>query len=119
MIKEEIMKLNEDETAKWGFDLTQFKPGGFQKVLQALSIKPSPVKGSYGEWEWKGNNILIATANNPITGKYYSGGRPDEKDYASYIGIEGDAKAVKKAVSLINKFADYIKGESKNTRDFI
>ena len=31
-------KLNEG--AKWGFDLTDFKPNGFQKVLKALKIRP-------------------------------------------------------------------------------
>ena len=72
------------EGNKYGFDLTDFKPGGFHKVLSVLKIKPKGklVKSKYDvyQWEWKGSGILIVTANNPITGEYASEpGKPARK----------------------------------------
>lgn len=115
-------KLNENKRLH-GFDLTDFRSGGFQKVLKGMDIKP---KGKLGkskwgapQWEWKGDDILIVTANNPITGEYaIKNGRENEKNYASYIGIEGDADKVIQAVDLIKKYGSY-KGESKGDRKFI
>ena len=95
MIKEEltlVRMLNEGKR-QHGFDLTDFKRGGFQKVLKALRINQK--KGEEGRssgWEWKGPGILIVTGNDPITGEYKSNSsikRKAEKDYASYIGVEG------------------------------
>lgn len=108
--------------AEWGFDLTDFKPGGFVKVLKGIEASPSVTirtvgvgSGSfYKEFHWKGKGVTIITGNNPI-----SGGPRGEKNYASYIGISGSPEAVKNAVKLIKKYAEYIKGESKNRRDFI
>ena len=42
-----------------------------------------------------------------------------EKDYASYIGIEGNPEMVEKAVDLIKKYASYIKNESPGSRQYI
>ena len=77
--------LNEAK-AQHGFDLTDFKRNGFKQLLKALKIKPKAEHSdrSGGSWEWKGNGILIITANNPITGEYaVEGRRKNEKDYAS------------------------------------
>ena len=120
-------KLKEDlltEASKHGFDLTDFKNGGFQKVLKGLKIRPKAklTKSKHGasQWEWKGNGILIVTGNDPITGKYAEQGRrEDEKNYASYMGIEGKPELVQQAVELIHKWASYIKNESPGTRDYI
>ena len=111
------------EASKHGFDLTDFKNGGFQKVLKLLKITPkaklTKKHGSY-QWDWKGNGILIVTGNDPITGKYATPNRrKDEKNYASYMGIEGKPELVANAVELIKKYATYIKGESKGQRNFI
>ena len=119
-------KLKEDlltEASKHGFDLTDFKNGGFQKVLKLLKIKPkaklTKKHGSY-QWDWKGNVILIVTGNDPITGKYATPNRrKDEKNYASYIGVEGSPDLVKHAVDLIKHYSTYIKGESPGKRSFI
>ena len=76
------------EAAKHGFDLTDFKPKGYQKVLKALKIKPkAQLDRNESGWEWKGNGIMIVTGNNPITGEYAGGAvrRKNEKNYASYI----------------------------------
>jgi hypothetical protein len=111
------------EAAKHGFDLTDFKSGGFQKVLKDLKIKPKAklTKGKHGvvQWEWKGNGILIVTGNNPITGEFAEPGRrKDEKNYASYIGIEGKPDLVSQAVDSIKQFGNS-KGESRGYRGFI
>tara|TARA_Y100000296_G_C4966092_1_gene153490 strand:- start:55 stop:510 length:456 start_codon:yes stop_codon:yes gene_type:complete len=120
-------KLEEDlltEASKHGFDLTDFKNGGFQKVLKLLKIKPKAklTKSKHGadQWEWKGNGILIVTGNDPITGKYATPGRrKDEKNYASYMGIEGKSDMVETAVELIRQYASYIKNESPGRRGYI
>ena len=115
------------EGNKYGFDLTDFKPGGFHKVLSVLKIKPKGklVKSKYDvyQWEWKGSGILIVTANNPITGEYASEpGKPARKkdrNYASYMGLEGRPDMVEQAVDLIHKYADFIKNEDPNRRSYI
>ena len=77
-----------------GFDLSDFKPGGFKKVLKALNI-PTIAKGSHtggsdfsNGFYFRNKDIIIITGNNPITGKYRNKNRAPEKNYASYIGIE-------------------------------
>ena len=122
LIKEELLT----EAAKHGFDLTDFKRNGFKQLLKALKIKPKAEHSdkSGGSWKWKGNGILIRTGNNPITGEYYSGPnakykRKNEKDYASYMGIEGKPDLVQQAVELVHKWASYIKDESPGRRSYI
>ena len=129
MIKEEIqlVKLLKEGKRQHGFDLTDFKRGGFQKVLKGVGIRQS--KGEEGRssgWEWKGPGILIVTGNDPITGEYFSSStgrspikRKAEKDYASYIGIEGKPDKVADAVAAIKANARYIKGESPGKRKYI
>ena len=129
MNKKTIMEMNKkwkdfrltEQKAKHGFDLSDFKPGGYKKVLKALGI---PMKSKIGNpdkgFQWKGRGILIVTGNDPITGKFRNPDRRDpERNYASYIGIEGDADKVKRAVELIKKHTSYRKGESKGTRGYI
>lgn len=116
--------------AKWGFDLTTFKPQGFEKVLRELEIPEANVKEDIGTlldntqyrrgFTWAGDGIEITTSNNPITGEYSNPKmRSPQKDYASYIGIEGDRAKVLKAVKSIKINANDIKDESKEIRSFI
>ena len=111
------------EKIQYGFDLTDFKSNGFQKVLKWLKIRPKGERTdtSGGAWEWKGNGILIVTANNPITGEYASGEikRKKEKNYASYMGVEGKEERVLDAVALIHTHASYIKAENPRRRTYI
>ena len=111
-----------------GFDLTDFKPGGFKKFLKALGI-PMVAKGSStgASWSdgrsffWRNKDIIIITGNNPITGQYRDEGRRDpEKNYASYVGIETkDPKDMDRVVKLFKQNTSYRKGESKGRRSFI
>ena len=125
IIKEEytLARLLKEGKRQHGFDLTDFKRGGFQKVLKALRINQK--KGEEGRssgWEWKGPGILIVTGNDPITGEYKSNSsikRKAEKDYASYIGVEGKSELVDKAVELIHKYSSYIKNEDPKRRSYI
>jgi len=142
MDKKTIMKMNDTwknfrlneslkifrDGAQHGFDLTDFKPGGFKKFLKALGI-PMVAKGSStgASWSdgknfyWRNKDIIIITANNPITGQYYAPDRRDpEKNYASYVGIETkDPKDMDRVVKLFKQNTSYRKGESKGRRDFI
>ena len=142
MDKKTIMKMNDTwkdfrvneslkifkDGAQHGFDLTDFKPGGFKKFLKALGI-PMVAKGSStgASWSdgksfyWRNKDIIIITNNNPITGQYYEPKRRSpEKNYASYVGIETkDPKQMAKVVKLFKQNTSYRKGESKGRRDFI
>ena len=110
-----------------GFDLTDFKPGGFKRFLKALNI-PMVAKGSSTgvSWSdgksffWRNKDIIIITGNNPITGKYRNKNRAPEKNYASYVGIETRTQELMdKVVKLFKQNTSYRKGESKGRRDFI
>ena len=124
---QEAVKIFRDG-AQHGFDLTDFKPGGFKKFLKALGI-PMVAKGSStgASWSdgksfyWRNKDIIIITNNNPITGQYYEPSRRSpEKNYASYVGIETkDPKDMARVVKLFKQNTSYRKGESKGRRDFI
>lgn len=142
MDKKTIMKMNDTwkdfrltesakifrDGAQHGFDLTEFKPRGFEKFLTALGI-PKIAKGSStgASWSngknyyWRNKDIIIITANNPITGQYYAPDRRSpEKNYASYVGIETrNPEDMDNVVKLFKKFTSYRKGESKGRRDFV
>ena len=142
MDKKQIMKMNDtwkdfrlnestkifQNGAQHGFDLSDFKPGGFKKFLKALNI-PAVSKGSStgAPWSdgrnyfWRNKDIIIITANNPITGQYNTKGRrKPEKNYASYVGIETkDPKQMDNVVKLFKQNTSYRKGESKGRRDFV
>ena len=142
MDKKQIMEMNDKwknfrltesakifkDGAQHGFDLSDFKPGGFKKFLKALNI-PAVSKGSStgAPWTdgrnyfWRNKDIIIITANNPITGQYNTKGRRSpEKNYASYVGIETkDPKQMDRVVKLFKQNTSYRKGESKGRRDFV
>ena len=142
MDKKTIMKMNDTwknfrlteslkifkDGAQHGFDLTDFKPGGFKKFLKALGI-PMVAKGSStgASWSdgrsffWRNKDIIIITGNNPITGQYRDEGRRSpEKNYASYVGIETkNPEDMDNVVKLFKKHTSYRKGESKGRRSFI
>ena len=141
MDKKQIMKMNDtwkdfrlnestkifQNGAQHGFDLSDFKPGGFKRFLKSLGI-PMIAKGSStgAPWSdgrsffWRNKDIIISTGNNPITGKYRNKNRAPEKNYASYVGIETrDQKTMDKVVKLFKQNTSYRKGESKGRRDFI
>ena len=142
MNKKQIMEMNKkwkdfrlQESAKifkggaqHGFDLTDFKPRGFEKFLTALGI-PKVAKGSStgASWSdgkpyyWRNKDIVIITANNPITGQYHAPDRrKPEKNYASYVGMETrDQETMNKVVKLFKQNTSYRKGESKGRRDFV
>jgi len=113
--------------AQHGFDLTDFKPGGFKKFLKALSI-PMIAKGSStgvswsqgNNFYWRNKDIIIITANNPITGVYGTGGRAPEKNYASYVGIETkNPDDMERVLKLFKQHTSYRKGESVGRRAYI
>ena len=142
MDKKQIMKMNDTwknfrlneslkifkDGAQHGFDLTDFKPGGFKRFLKALGI-PMIAKGSStgASWSdgksffWRNKDIIIITGNNPITGTYRNkANRSPEKNYASYVGIETkNPEDMANVVKLFKQNTSYRKGESKGRRDFI
>ena len=133
LVKNKIAAVNESTKifqngAQHGFDLTDFKPGGFKKFLKALGI-PMIAKGSSTgvPWSdgrsffWRNKDIIIITGNNPITGQYRDEGRrKPEKNYASYVGIETkNPDDMDNVIKLFKQNTSYRKGESKGRRDFV
>ena len=112
----------EVETGKQaGFDLTDISPSRFVRLLSMFDIdKDFVIRRKNNEFQWKGNDILIVTANNPITGEYYNKdlNRGNEIGYASYIGLEGSQENVKKAYNYISKYGEW-KDRSPTSRDYI
>lgn len=109
----------EDE---YGYDLTHFKPGGFQKVLFGLKMHESSARvkiNNYWVWMWEKPEGIIVTSCNPINGDFADKDRGGERiDYASYMGVSGKKAFVKHAKELISKYAEDIKDESPK-RNFI
>jgi len=101
---------NAKDTKEYGFDLTDIPEAKWKELLKLLGITAKAT--NQDGWQWKGDGILLVTANNPLTGVYYSGAREPEKGYASYIGIEGDSAKVDLAVDFIRKH-----GNSKDESD--
>ena len=115
----ELLKFCNEAKAEAGFDHTDITAANWEKVLDAAGAVTKAGRGE-NYWIWQGDGIVIRTGNDPITGKYALGkSRPDEKNFASYIGLEGDAKKVKEIYSLIKKLADDIKDEDPNNASFI
>jgi len=119
-----VQTLVDMKSNKWGFDLTDIRGSDFASILRAFGMNPDRPMDTNKGWVWKGSGIMVVTANNPITGQPYkvrrtSGGYDTEKDYASYIGIEGDTAKVAKIAELIRGKAISIKGESPGDREFI
>ena len=123
IIREQIKQLTES-THEYGFDLTDIPARRWKELLKQFNIpeKPKLVKrtGGYSQWEWhaKDGSVTIITANDPITGERAGGGRKPEKNYASYIGITGDADAVQEIADFIKQHGSY-KGHQPGRRDYI
>ena len=116
---QEAVKIFKDG-AQHGFDLTDFKPGGFKKLLKTLGI-PTIAKGSHTGGSDTSNGFFFRNKDIVIiTGKYRNKNRAPEKNYASYIGIETkNPKDMKRVVNLIKQNTSYRKGESRGTRGYI
>lgn len=106
---------NKSPITEHGFDLTTFKSKeSFKKTLRDNKISTTPKKTKSG-YLWKGKNINVVTANNPITGEYYRKDyRQKEIGYASYIGVKGEEKKVTSFVKSVRKNTSDIKEEGEN-----
>lgn len=123
-LKRTRLKNKPENFLEWGFDLTDFEPDTFPKMLNQLGMPLDPRRSFHEDGQgrgfvWETEGLLIETKNNPITGQY---GQPQlrepEKNYAGYIGIEGTPEQVKETVKLIKKYSDS-EDESPNVRNFI
>ena len=99
--------------AELGCDLTTFKPGAFQKFLNELGLNPTDWKYRGDSFEWWGDDLVVVTKNNPITGEYAGGKRDPEKDYASFMGFSGVKDEINLVKKLLKKYTADIKEISK------
>jgi hypothetical protein len=116
-----------------GADLTNFREGAngvadFRDYLHSLGLIEVHERDERGAFVWRRSNmgtfgvhgeLEIITGNNPITGEHYSKGREKELGYASYMGFQGTPAMVKKALKMLKKHAEYIKGIDPKQRQFI
>jgi hypothetical protein len=108
-----------EASREYGFDLTEISANNWDEVLASVGIDSSDAEKTNDGWLWKNDKISIYTANNPVTGEYYSNSkRSIEKNYASYIGLEGDPETVRKVAALIKERGQF-KGESPTSRRYI
>lgn len=114
----EHIRFTKKQKIEAGFDLTDISAIKWKELLKTIGAQEKGTKTPKG-WNWEGDSILIVSANNPITGEYYAPNyREDEKDYASYIGIEGNLEKVQTVVKFIKTNAGYYK-EFSNKRNYI
>lgn len=115
---------------EWGFDCTDFtedeeysedRSSGakkFSKLLSDFNMKLSSDTSKYYMWENEDNSLILITANNPLTGIYYDGGKSN-KGYLSYTGVRCDSiSKLQHFINVFRSYASYIKGES-NVREYI
>lgn len=106
-----------------GFDLTDFgTKNNFKELVEKFNLNYRRIDagedmGYY--YTWSNPRVMIITNNNPITGKYSTGKRKDEKGYASYIGVEGECEAVYEVHDEIIERAEHIKDVNRFERAFI
>lgn len=107
---------------KAGFDLTEISALHWQKLIADHGLIFENAKDG---WVWykyvdlDGTRNYIITANNPITGEYHGGGRENEPDYASYIGVEGSNDFVVAVFEYIKEHAEYYKDADFGKRNYI
>jgi len=122
-----------------GFDQAQIDADDWKDVLQAAGAgtKPKlqtnaergkeagfdphePTKDDGYAWVWKGKGVTLYTAYDPITGKPASSSKSksNNKNFAGYIGIDGNAAKVKELFGMI-KDVGYVKGSDPRARSFI
>lgn len=95
-------ELLKSEDFQFGFDSTDFKTSkSFLKLLKGIGntgtyIEGAMVDGGRSGFLWKGDNLKIVTANNPLV----------SKGKASFIGIEGFREQVLDLVNLIEGQTD-------------
>lgn len=111
-------------TYQHGFDHTDISAGDWKKVLNRAGVTEMEPEheSEHGSkfWVWESPKIKIVTLNNPISGEYAGPGkRENEKDFAGYIGLEGDEDTVEIIANLIKSLASDIKGESPGDRSYI
>lgn len=125
LIREEVKKTLTEAKIQYEFDLTDISGESWKKVLSQLgmdwksgkiedSLRSGNAQSDFSQgspmWTWKSPTLTVMSGNNPITGKYSRPGtRADEKDYASFILLRGEASDVATAKRLIKTSAIEIK----------
>lgn len=105
--------------AKAGFDLSDISAEKWETGMKKFDLD-TVAKTDKG-WFWTDSNSrnFVVTANNPVSGEYFSGRRQDEKNYASYVGVEGSSEFVQEFFNWFKENADYIKDEEFGNRGYI
>jgi len=140
--QETQMEFKKQENGKyeWGFDLTDFNDDNddndndddddneekenngvikFKQLLNKFDLKYYGVGEGQRGFVWKNKKIMLVTCNNPISGVYDLGNRPNEKGYLSYVGVScEDLKYLKDFIEEFRSKATYIKEEA-NERIYI
>lgn len=102
-----------------GFDHTDFSEEAIENFFSKFGLnRELKLVGDGLGFEFHGEGLIFITLYNPLTGVRSGNNQPTKnKGFTGYIGLSGDDKKVKQAVSFIEENADC--GEYSNERDFI
>jgi len=97
------------------FDLTSFGTSSiFKNLLEAHDMEyVGQRSGTVSSYVWanEDRSLVMTTGNNPITGEYRSPEhRHDQKGYASFVLVAGEAKKAVPVWEQIEADATFIKG---------
>ena len=111
-VLQDYPKLLKSEDFQFSFDTTDFKTSAaFLELLKGIANKGDFVKGAMVEggrsgFLWKGDQLKIVTAINPIT----------NNGFASFVGIEGFREPV---LQLVNKIEELTTSKGELGLDYI
>jgi hypothetical protein len=104
-------------TFEAGFDAVMIPGADWKAIMDEHQIADAVLDGR--TWRWQGPDGFVVTRFNPITGRQAGDDRRVEPDYASSIGIEGNAEFVASVYVAINDMATDSKSEVFGSRAYI
>lgn len=110
-------KILSEKVFEAGFDITEISGEVWNGLMQKYRLSLSEDRKT--GWVWEGSCGKVITHYDPITGVCYRDGNDVRPDFASYIGISGNAEFVASLFVDIKRNADCIKAEAFGRRPYI
>lgn len=100
-----------------GFDAVVIPGADWKAIMDDHKIADAVLDGR--KWLWQGIDGFVVSSYNPITGQQAGDDRRVYLDYASSVGIEGNAEFVASVFVAISEKASEIKSEVFGRRHYI
>jgi hypothetical protein len=110
-------KILPEKVFEAGFDITEISGEVWDDLMQKYRL--SLIEDQKAGWVWLGDCGKVITQYDPITGACHRDENDVRPDFASYIGISGNADFVASLFVDIQRKADSIKAESFGRRPYI